>query len=280
MDRYPLEGVEVWINEKNKFLIYQCHWSADTSKRDGYIDDIKASMPIQQFNQEFEIQWETFIGKPVYMDWVKNVHSTGEEIHPHTGLPLLLGIDQGLMPACIVAQMQGDTLAVLREYTAINMGAERFSDMVKKDLMTRYPAWDRWDTDYITFMDPAGFNKKDTDETTYASIWSKAGFRPKPGAMGWEKRRSSVEHFLTKSTKTGPCLKVSRPGCPTLIKGFDGGFRYPENAFNVEPSKIRPLKDEHSHPHDGFQYLCSGILGKSKTKRSLVPEPQYRVGVR
>jgi hypothetical protein len=279
IERFPMPGVEVWLNPKNKFLIYQLHYSADPKKKDpAYIEEIKSSMPISTFNQEFELQWDSFEGKPVYLDWSLGLHGTREVIMPHLGLPLLLGIDQGLTPACVVAQLQEDTLVILKEYTAVNMGALRFSEMVKKQLAVDFPAWGRAKEDFRVFMDPAGFNRKDTDETTYASIWGAHGFRIAPGAMNWEPRRQAVEQFLTRTLKSGPCFRVNLAECPILVRGFNGGYRYPEKSFEIEPNKIRPLKDEHSHVHDALQYLCSALVKSKRTQRKPIPEPHYSWG--
>ena len=279
IERYPLHGVETWINPKNKFLCFQIHYTADPEKREGYIEGIRGSMPIQQFMQEFELQWDSFQGQPVYPDWNERNHGTKEDIAPVVGLPLLLGVDQGLTPACVIAQMEGETLRVLKEITAVNMGAERFSEIVKKVILTEYPAWGDLKNKVKVFMDPAAWSRKDTDESKYCQIWAKRGFAPMPGAMTWEERRQSVENFLIKMRKSGPCLSVSLPNCPMLTRGFNGGYRYPEKAFEIEQSKIRPLKDEHSHVHDAFQYLCTGINRVLKPKMASIPAPSYAFGM-
>lgn len=272
---YPMQGLEIWKNPKNKFVVFQLHYSANPNKDKAYIENIKSSMPKSQFMQEFELQWESFEGQAVYPDWNERFHGVKESLQPHVGLPLLLGVDQGLTPACVVAQLQGDQLVILKEITAVNMGAERFCDLVKRELAVSYPAWCNVDRDFILFMDPAGFSRKDTDERTYASIWSTRGFKPTPGAMTWEERRQSVEHFLLKVTKSGPSLQVSLPNCQLLVRGFNGGYRYPDKAFEIEPNKIRPLKDEHSHIHDALQYLCSSLVKKRRFKKQATPPPYY-----
>ena len=276
---FPMEGVEVWRNKKNEFVIFQLHYSANPIKKSPtYRAGIKNSMPYNRYMQEYELSWETYEGKPVYPDWNKNIHGSKEVLYPEFGLPLLLGIDQGLHGAVLVCQMQDDTLVILREYLAENKGAERFKEIVKKRLAIDFPEWPDLEDDFIVGMDPTGFNKRDTDERSYAAVWAdkKTGkFRPMPGDNGWEKRRSSVERRLTRIYNGKPTLLVDLSSCPLLARGFDGGYRYPERSFEVEPTKIKPIKDEHSDPQDALQYISTLMDHKSKERKYKSPALNY-----
>lgn len=280
VSRFPLDGVEVWKNAKNKFTVFQLHYSANPIKKDPkYRENVKAAMPIAQYLQEYELQWDSFSGKPVYMDWNKAVHGSKTTIQPEFGLPLLLGFDFGLSPACIVCQLQDEKLVVLKEITATNMGAERFLDIVVKELAISFPEWSNLKKDFITFIDASGFFRKDTDETTCAMIIAKR-FSPQAGAITWEERRHAVEKFLIKYTKAGSCFQVDLANCPLLVRGFDGGYRYPEKSFEIEPNKIRPMKDIHSHIHDALQMVCSRLERIHSPRLGKLPRPQYSFGMK
>lgn len=279
--RFPFEGVEIYKNPKNKFVVFQCHFTANPKKRDpNYIDQIKSSMPTSQFQREYNLQWITFAGQAVYPDWNKNEHGSKEPLKPEFGLPLLLGVDQGLNAAVVVAQQQGERLVVLREILCSNMGAERFTENVCRILAVEYPEWRDYEKDYRVFMDPAGFDRKDTDERTYASVWTKKGFRPAPGAKNWEPRRSAVEYFLNTRKKDGPLLLVDLAKCQMLVSGFEGGYRYSERDMDIEPDKIRAVKDAYSHVADALQYLASGLKKTQKTVRASIPDQHYSWGRR
>lgn len=60
-----------------------------------------------------------------------------------------------------------------------------------------------------------------------------------------------------------------------IIKGFEGGYRFNEKHVDVEPTKLRPIKDQYSHPHDALQYLCSGIKTINTKLRHSIPKPTY-----
>jgi hypothetical protein len=275
----PIDGVEIWRNEKNGFVVVQIHYSADKSK---YTDEVlaqkKASMPYHQWMQEYEISWETKIGKPVYPDWSKKVHATSEIIHPHLGLPLILSIDQGLYPAALVSQYQEGRWVCLKEYIQENMGAERFCEYVITNLRKDFRDWCNLKEDFITFIDPTAFNRRDVDERTYVTVFAKF-FKVQPGANGFNERVQSVETLLTTMKHGRPCFLVSEPGCPELVKGFDGKYHYPEKYFEKEPNKIRPEKNFWSNIHDALQYGVSGFMRFiNKKPRVGVKSPGYRFG--
>lgn len=276
---YPIKEsnkTEIWQNRKNKFTVFQLHYTADPAKRTKeFKEHIRQSMPIRDYLMEYELNWESWEGLPVFPDWDKSRHGSIEKIRPLVGLPLLRGWDFGLTPACIVAQLQGDTLVVLKEFTAINMGADRFSDIVLRECANLFPPWSDKRTQWKDFIDPSGEFRKDTDEGTCAKILDQKGVNPIPGAIAWEERRTSVEHFLTRFTKDGSCLKVNISECPQIVKGFDGGYRYSDRAAEVEPNKIRPIKNEYSHPHDGLQMICSRITQMRHSTGRRVPMPAY-----
>lgn len=274
----PAPGVEIRKNPKNKFVVFTLHYSADPTKRDPkYIEHIKASMPIRQFKQEYELVWDSFEGLPVYADWDQRIHGVNRVIDPQIGLPLLIGMDFGLTPAAIVCQLQEETLYCLKEYVALNMGVKRFLAMIIPQMKMDFPLWLDLRKDFVAFIDPSGFFRKDTDETTCASVMEEAGFgKIIPGPVQWDERKNAIETWLTRRTKNGPCFQVSLPMCPTLVQGFQGGYRYPDGVLEKEPTqKLRPIKDRYSHVHDALQGVGAKLLGSRHGRIVNVPNPTY-----
>lgn len=276
MNRYPLPGIECWRNPKNRFFVFQIHYSANPAKTDPeYRDTIKSAMPIRQYMQEYELTWESYAGTPVYPDFQRGIHGDQESIDPILGLPLLRGWDFGLTPACVVAQYVNRQLRVLCEFTAVNKGADQFSSEVLAQCRIKFPNWGATGKDWKDFIDPSGTFRKDTDQGTCAGILAQKGIACIPGPVAFEERRTAVEYFLTRYTKDGANFRIALADCPTLVRGFEGGYRYDEKAIDVEPQKVRPIKDEHSHPHDALQYICAMVKQWGKFKRANVPPPQY-----
>lgn len=273
----PMQGVRIWDNPKNKFTVFELHFSADEEKRSAeWLDGAKSGMPRRKWEQEYELKWETFEGLPVYGDYNKKIHSAPYLLEPHMGLPLLIGFDFGLCAAAIIGQYVDTTLNILCEFTSQNMGAERFSTHVIHQLRQRFPAWADRRRDWLCFIDPSGMFRKDTDEGTCAKILDDKGFNPMPGPVAWEARRGAVESFLCRMHKGVPGLQINTLECPVLCRGFEGGYRYPEKATEVEANVLSPIKNMYSHIHDALQYLAWGVNAQNETMRRFrVPKPGY-----
>ena len=279
--QYPFsdDSVIIWQNPKNQFTVIDIHYTANPNKCEpGFKESVRASMPIKDFMVEYERSWQVFNGKPVYEDYSAARHESRERLEPHLGLPLLLGWDFGLTPACIVAQLREGRLFVLKEYVAEHSGISKFCPMVMSDLRVRYPSWRDPRTDLRHYIDPAGFAEAQTDQKTCAGVMRECGLKNiYPGAIDFESRRKAVEHFLITHTREGAGLQLYAPDCSTLSKGFAGGYQYPDKYADVEPGKPRPIKNSFSHPHDALQYVAGGALALTgfKSQHASIPTPSY-----
>lgn len=272
----PLTGVEVWKNPENRFLIIDLHYTANPEKRGrDWLAAVKNSMPIRKFMQEYEKTWQTFEGLPVYGDYSKPYH-VAEELEAELGLPLLIAFDFGLTPAAVLAQLVGKQLRILREWVATNEALNTFAPKVWSDLRLHYTQWTQKSDMIITFIDPAGFQRAQTDARTCAGLLRSSGFeKVTPGPIDFESRKNAVETFLTRHTKQGAGLLIDERYCPTLIEGFSGGYQYPTNASENEPARLRPLKNNFSHPHDALQYLAAGAIHSARRTEIEIPTPSY-----
>lgn len=274
--KYPMQGIEVWKNPDNGFAVMDIHYTADPAKRDpAFQKAIRASMPEYEYLREYEKQWDSFSGLPVYPNFRKDIHIAKKSLEPHLGLPLLLGWDFGLTPAAVVCQLQGNSLKVLREYVSKNEGINTFAPMVLKDLQLRYREWTT--KDMINWIDPAGFQRVQTDARTCAGEMTEAGVKNiEPGPVAWEPRRVAVEEWILSIDKQGAGLEVDPLNCPTMISGFSGGYRYADSQSEIESQKPRPLKNHFSHPHDAFQYVAWGAAQKTQqATMAEIPSPIY-----
>lgn len=258
----PMEGIDVWTNPGNGFTVVDLSHRANPAKRSPeFEEELKKTLPIHLFRLEYGKNWDVHEGKPVYEDFNEHIHTTRTPQKLHTGLPVLLGWDSsGLTPAVVVAQLQGQQLVVLKEIVGIGKGAITFVPEVARELHLCYPQITDLETQVISFFDPAAFQKNAVTEETYLQRMMLGGFKQvRPGPMTWKKRVDSVTEYLVGLTGGKPKILIYEPDCPTLVAGFKGGFRYPDKTTEVEPDQVRPIKDIHSHPHDGLQYLCGGL---------------------
>jgi hypothetical protein len=273
----PIQGVEIWKNKNNGFLVFQLHYSADPDKRsDEYKASIRSGMTYKDYMMEYELSWEKFMGLPVYPDFSKRIHGARERIYPWLGLPLLIGFDFGLTPAAVICQQQQETFCILKEFVAVNMGIDRFLQLIVPQIRILFPRWANFKKDFLCFMDPAGFARKDTDERTCAMALDEAGFNPSAGPISFTERKKGVEHFLISMAAGKPKLQINTQDCPVLVRGFEGGYQFAEGQDKLETrEKVRPLKNEYSHPHDALQYVAAEIIKLNHKSTKTLPKLKY-----
>ena len=273
----PMQGIRLWKNPENKFLVSEIHYTADPAKRDPeFKNTLMRVLPKKEYLREYEINWDSFSGHPVYDDFQRGYHTTNEILQPRLGLPLLLGWDFGLTPAAIVAQLQEDQLVILREYVAKGKSIDIFAPEVMGQLRVLYPEWQDAHNDFRHYIDPAGTHRDQTDSNTCKKEMHNQGLRNiYLGKQDWESRRMSVEHFLLKRSKQGPGFLMNPQVCPVLTRGFQGGYMYPDSVEEVEPMKLRPVKNAYSHPHDALQYLCTRVRIMQNQQTVEIPTNKY-----
>lgn len=276
--KHPMEGLEVWKNPRNNFLVVDVHYTANPAKRGtAWREAVKNSMPQRDFAMEYEKSWTTYEGMPVFPDFNRSLQVHNQKLTPEPGVPLILAFDFGLTPACLIGQLVGRQLRILKEFQETNGSISKLAPIVRAHLNQNYLPWMHADNLFV-HIDPAGFQKAQTDARTCADVLRTHGFRNiRPGPVVWETRKKAVEDFLTKTYAEGPGLLISGDECPILVDALAGGYRYPEKAIDIEPTQIRPMKDKHSHLADCLQYLCAGTnsLLKQYGISVDIPVPSY-----
>lgn len=213
-------------------------------------------------------------GKRVYTEFNDRLHVSPTPLKAYNGIPLRLGWDYGLTPACIIGQLTPrGQLRVLKELVATDMGIERFAgDVVVPFIRNTYPG-----LRIISRGDPGGNQRAQTDEKTCEDILASAGIPTQSAPTNLLiPRLTAVRRFLTKLVDGEPAFLLD-PSCVMLREGFNGGYHYPQLKVVGDPRyKEEPDKNEYSHPHDGLQYLCLDIATELPKPTAPRPRSGYR----
>lgn len=274
----PMQGVEIWKNPRNGFCVVDLHYTADPRKATPeFRESVKKGLPLHQFLREYERSWETFEGMPIYPNFRADLHCPSHALEAHASLPLLLSWDFGHTPACLVGQIHGKSLKILKEYTAQNETIKTFAPKVMNDVRHRFPAHHDNRKQHFHFIDPAGFKRNENDMRTCALEMEENApiYNIAPGPVTWEARRQAVEGFLLYVDADGAGLEIDQAQCPVLVEGFKGAYRYPDSVNEIQPDQARPIKNIYSHPHDALQYLCYGAREKITEYNITIPAPSY-----
>ena len=167
--------------------------------------------------------------------------------------PLLIGVDAGLTPAAVIGQVAYDgRLVVYDSLISDGMGALRFvRERLKPLLANKFPG-----RSTLVIIDPAAFQRAQTDERTVADIYKAEGFLVKPAKTNSVAARiAAVEKYLTRVVDGKYSCVVDSTSANSLVQALSGKYRYKINTKGA-----RDEKPEKSHPWsdvaDAFQYMC------------------------
>ena len=208
-------------------------------------------------------------GKPVYKDYSDPEHCASQFLKPLHGVPLVIGVDQGLTPAAVFCQLSPTgELLILDEITTEDCSLREFcEDHLKPMLMNKYKKY--WN-DYTIVIDPAALQRSQNDAKAGVEMFREAGLSYKIARSNAPKvRQEAVIYFLRK--RGGLLLS---PSCRNLRKGFISEYKFEElRGSSTGMFKEKPAKNSYSHVHDALQYAALELT-IPKRKRNFNRSPR------
>lgn len=194
-------------------------------------------------------------GKRVYPEYNDDIHSA-VNVTALQGIPIHLGWDFGLTPACVVIQISPrGQIRILKEYLAEDMGIRTF---VQNIVLPALPVDFPYNKIGESEADPSGLASDGImeelsciGELNSLGIKTNAAHTNDPAV-----RISSVRYFLNTMIDGQPALQLNRDKCAVLRKGFVNGYHYKRMSITGdERYQDKPNKNRFSHPHDALQYI-------------------------
>ena len=194
-------------------------------------------------------------GKRVYPEYNDDIHSA-YNVTAIQGLPIHLGWDFGLTPACIVVQITPrGRILMLKEYVAEDMGIRTFAQNV---VLPALPVDFPYNKIGESAADPSG-NAGDgiMEELSCIGELNSLGIKTiGANSNEIEVRVGSVRYFLNTMIDGQPALQLNRDKCPVLRKGFVNGYHFKRlSVSGDERYQDKPNKNRFSHIHDATQYI-------------------------
>jgi hypothetical protein len=195
----------------------------------------------------------------------KNTFKSNFHVVPDTqlipGYPLLIGQDFGRNPWSLICQMDHmGRLLVHEEVPATNVGLEKH---VQQSLRPRL-----FSNKYLGYKvcvvgDPSGVAKGTIAEESCFEALQRMGLPCFPAPTNdIEPRLRAVEALLGRQINGGPAIMISAAGCPWLVRGMSGGYRFTKmktGALRTVPDKTD--KEGFSHVADDLQYVALVVHG-------------------
>lgn len=232
--------------------------------KDYYLNFAKQMRDEQEINVMVMGQYGLASDKPaVFPEYNDDIHSV-DSISYIEGLPIHIGWDFGSTPACVLGQVTpSGRLLAIKEFTTAGGGLQALlEDLVLpyikstiiKSTIPKYKIF--------CYIDPAGFNRTETDAKSAMMTLKAAGFKDVVKAINTnhlEPRLEAVRFPLRRLIEGRGAVWISREGCPVLREATKGEYckRPIKTPFGIEYGE--PMKNFYSHVSDAFQYLCLGV---------------------
>lgn len=196
---------------------------------------------------------QSLSGKPVFSCFSRETHVAKEPLN-YSGSQLVIGVDAGLNPTAVITQQTYDgRVLVLDAITGAEggMGALRFIRELLKPLLARkYPG-----LSVAIIIDPAAFQRAQTDERCVADMFKQEGFAIKAAPTNSiAARLAAVEKYLTRIVEGKPAMLIDAEAA-LVIQALAGKYRYKVNSkgdADDKPEKSHPFSDV----ADSLQYAC------------------------
>lgn len=254
----PLEAPDFWSDdqiargcwrwERNGFLHYRIHYSADPDKDPdtvigrAWYETERAKYSTSKWSREMEIDSRVAAGVSVYSDF-DAVHVSPQSFDPKLGVSV--GWDFGRqVPAVLVAQIEpGKTVHILREITGTDV---LLTDFARRSVIP-------WLDEVCPFSvqthfgDVAGRQHDDKLRESSIELLGKLGIHVRSKRFEIE---ASIE--LVQAVISRGLLEID-PSCRTLIESLRAGYVRDESGF--------PIKDGvFDHIVDALRYLLANVF--------------------
>jgi len=248
-------GVSIHKNPKNGFVVVGLDYFADPERRDPkWIQEQRQTLGIKRCAVEVERSWETFAGKGIYdKAFYKHLHITPTPISYNPLFPIFRGWDFGGNQSVAICQIIDGRLNVLDEMPNKGLNTRAFAPEVISYCNSRYGS----DVHYLDIVDPsAAWEGKTAEGKACTDVMREYDMLPIAAPTNDpQKRIDAVIELLMRLCPDGkPALQIS-PNCQMLIRGFEGGYHYPEKITQAKRMD-RPVKNLFSHIHDALQYVA------------------------
>jgi len=203
-------------------------------------------------------------GVPVYKgEWNQHFHGKRQVLRPVPGLPIGIGMDFGLSPAAVPAQLTPEgRMLVLGECVAEerSMGLEQFiRDALRPYLINKFGAGHQ----FYVVGDPAGSQRADSDAGHCFKVLEEANFEARPALSNkYYPRREAIASFLRGHYRGEPNILFDID-CKMVVAGVAGRYHYRRVQVSGDESRYQdaPYKNKWSHPVEACQYIALEFTG-------------------
>lgn len=188
------------------------------------------------------------------------------ETAPTPGFPLIVGQDFGRDPWSVICQVDHLGRLVVHEEVpgtlsgiapegdraAEGIGLEQH---ILRNLRPRLLQSQYQGLKIACVGDPSGTARSSITEENSIEACKRLGMPAFPAPTNdLDPRLRAVEAYLMRQVAGGPALVINKHRCPTLVRAFNGGYRFGKTKAGER--KPKPDKNPYSHVMDALQYAA------------------------
>lgn len=187
-------------------------------------------------------------GKPIFAKFSHHKHVAKQILVPKRGTSILMGVDFGLTPAVVVAQLTYQGLQLLDELPATDESLEDFLDeQVIPLLRSKYNGYQ-----IVACGDPAGGQRSGLNKMTAIGVMRARGIKTYPAITNaFQRRKEAVDWFLGRDNGF-----LVDPRLNHIIEAMAAGYVWKETKSNGGQILEVANKNEYSHIADAIEYLA------------------------
>ncbi len=206
---------------------------------------------------------KSLAGRPVFRCFNKDLHVSKTPLLVQT-TPVVIGVDAGLNPTAVLTQQAYDSrVLVLDAITGAEggMGAVRFiRERLKPLIANKYMG-----REVIIIIDPAAFQRAQTDERSVADVFRAEGFVVKAARTNSISARISAgENAMTRMVEGKPALLIDPVTCTGLTLALRSKYRYRMNTKGEVDDKPEKL-----HPHSDYCFVAGTPISTPSGLRAI-----------
>jgi hypothetical protein len=225
--------------------------------------------------------------RPVHPTFRRALHVASKPLEWTPGRPALFGMDFALNPALVLAQEVDGQLRYLREWIGQNEPVEQFLGRVIPEINAYYPEALAGRPPYRGWGDPSGSARTGADSNTAFRQSRVSGLSLVPTHTNDpDERQAALDRRLDRLTGGDVAVAFCPRGCPTLIAGYEGMFRYRRLKVSgtIDQFTDEVEKNLHSHVCEAGEYLVLGLdrsgTATERERRMAARAPQPNGAVR
>ena len=260
-----LQGLKEWRNASNGFKVIRLHFSADPARRGpDWKQRMRPGYTQVAWDQEQDIVFTTHAGKGIYRKEFINMPATegghlvySIDLDPRRPIYCIWDFGYHHPAVLFVQEALAGHHVVFDELMGTDLWLQDFIPQVNEKIDS-YKG--KYNGHIQNFCDPAGKAEKSTGESDLTILLSNK-IRPVYRQFEIKPTIDYVRNGLTvrRQSDNLPILLVDADRCPTLVDGFNGGYRFPKVRASGEKRREKelPLEDGYyEHLHDDLRYYA------------------------